>query len=272
MSSITIKDTRRFDTKGVTPKYVDKSRTIVLNQKCIHDGIIDWSFAQYISDDQRIPSGKYVEVGDLLINSTGTGTAGRSAYVSELPEGYKVVIDSHMLVVRFDDKKLSRYFSYFLYSQEERIKTLLIGSSGQGELDKMSVFDIKFPYTKSALASFVRLLDDIDRKISLNRKIHAKLEALARDSYNYWFVQFDFPNANNQPYRTNGGAMVHNEKLKRKIPAGWDFGSISVLGKITGGSTPSKMQNDFFDSNGIAWITPMTYRIMLGKNLFQKVK
>ena len=68
-----------YETKGATPKYVDKSTTIVLNQKCIRNGVIDYSFAQYISEQQSITKEKYIKVGDVLLNSTGQGTAGRCA-------------------------------------------------------------------------------------------------------------------------------------------------------------------------------------------------
>lgn len=255
-TKLSIEDVRVFDTKGVTPKYVNNSNTIVLNQKCVHDGTIDWSFAQYISDEQKIPSDKYIKTGDLLINSTGTGTAGRSAYVGTLPEHKKVVIDSHMLLVRFEDNALSQFFAYFLYSRESLIKTLLIGSSGQGELDKLSVFNIKFPYDKEMIDVFCELLNTINDKIELNNKINAELETVARNLYNYWFVQFEFLDASGRPYKTAGGVMVYNEELKREIPHKWAVGSISHIGKIVSGSTPSKKQDSYFNEHGMAWITP----------------
>jgi type I restriction enzyme, S subunit len=235
MDSMTISGAKTFDTKGLTPKYVDKSQTIVLNQKCIYDGIIDWSQAQYLSDAQRIPAGKYLKAGDLVINSTGTGTAGRSAYVDELPAGYKLVVDSHLLIVRFASTDISRYFAYFLYSQEALLKTLLIGSSGQGELDKTRVFDIKFPYNEAALPALVRLLTCLDGKIALNRQMNAELETMARNMYSYWFVQFEFPNAAGRPYKTAGGELEYNEAAKREIPRGWSVKRVAdFLDVITG--------------------------------------
>lgn len=67
-----------------------------------------------------------------------------------------------------------------------------------------------------------QLLRDIDRKIALNREINRNLEAMARQLYDYWFVQFDFPDKNGKPYKFSGGKMVWDEKLKREIPEGWD--------------------------------------------------
>lgn len=66
-----------------------------------------------------------------------------------------------------------------------------------------------------------KVLADIDRKIELNKLINDNLEAMAKQLYDYWFVQFDFPNEEGKPYKSSGGAMVWNEKLKREIPQGW---------------------------------------------------
>ena len=78
-----------------------------------------------------------------------------------------------------------------------------------------------------------KVLADIDRKIELNKHINDNLEAMAKQLYNYWFVQFDFPNEEGKPYKSSGGAMVWNEKLKREIPEGWNvanvFDELSVL-------------------------------------------
>lgn len=68
-----------------------------------------------------------------------------------------------------------------------------------------------------------KILSNLDQKIALNRSINANLEALARQLYEYWFVQFDFPDANGKPYKSSGGKMVYNEKLKREIPEGWNI-------------------------------------------------
>ena len=67
-----------------------------------------------------------------------------------------------------------------------------------------------------------KVLADIDRKIELNKRINDNLEAMAKQLYDYWFVQFDFPNEDDKPYKSSGGAMVWNDKLKREIPQGWN--------------------------------------------------
>ena len=79
------------------------------------------------------------------------------------------------------------------------------------------------------------LFADIDRKIALNREINRNLEAMARQLYDYWFVQFDFPDENGKPYKSSGGKMVWNERLKREIPEEWTNGTMRDFLKICNG-------------------------------------
>lgn len=227
--------------KGITPKYsVTATDTIVLNQKCIRDGKIDFSLSQFIEKDQSFSDLKIVKVGDILINSTGQGTAGRSAFVDKLP--LQTVVDSHMLIVRINDKKWAKILAYCLYQNEELLLTMLTGSSGQGELNNDIVFNnIQFPFSDHFNLDFgtqlLRLLDD---KIALNQNINVELEQTARMIYDYWFTQFDFPNKHNKPYRTTNGAMVYSEKLKRNIPAGWRIDNLLNIVDWIGGAQPPK--------------------------------
>ena len=80
-----------------------------------------------------------------------------------------------------------------------------------------------------------KVLADIDRKIELNKQINDNLEAMAKQLYDYWFVQFDFPNEDGKPYKSSGGAMVWNEKLKREIPKGWHCGTLLDIAEYTNG-------------------------------------
>lgn len=97
-----------------------------------------------------------------------------------------------------------------------------------------------------------KVLSDLDAKIELNNKINAELEAMAKTFYDYWFVQFDFPNANGKPYKSSGGKMVYNEELKREIPEGWEVGTISDISElIRGVSYDKKSIKTSNDSNVI---------------------
>ena len=86
------------------------------------------------------------------------------------------------------------------------------------------------------------VLSNLDRKIALNRQINTNLEALARQLYDYWFVQFDFPDANGNPYKSSGGKMTYNEKLKREIPDGWHCGNLYEIATFKNGLACQKFR------------------------------
>ena len=90
-----------------------------------------------------------------------------------------------------------------------------------------------------------KLLADLDRKIELNRQINDNLEAMAKQLYDYWFVQFDFPNEEGKPYKSSGGAMVYNEKLKREIPQGWSGVSLKDLA-LTSRNAITPVENEVY--------------------------
>ena len=104
----------------------------------------------------------------------------------------------------------------------------------------------------------IKILSLIDKKIQINDQINQELEALAKTLYDYWFVQFDFPDQNGKPYKSSGGKMVYNPELKREIPEGWGVEKLENLGTIVGGSTPTKSISDNFTKGGegYSWITP----------------
>lgn len=125
-------------------------------------------------------------------------------------------------------------------------------------VNRNDLHELKIPVIKDkeAQKNIAAVLSILDAKIDLNNRINAELEALAKTIYDYWFVQFDFPDAKGRPYKTSGGKMVWNETLRREIPAGWGAGSLDDLGQIVGGSTPSTANPEHFGKDLIPWITP----------------
>ena len=89
------------------------------------------------------------------------------------------------------------------------------------------------------------VLQNLDHKIALNRQINDNLEAMAKQLYDYWFVQFDFPNEEGKPYKSSGGAMVWNEKLKREIPQGWSGVSLKDLA-VTSRNAITPIENEVY--------------------------
>lgn len=118
-------------------------------------------------------------------------------------------------------------------------------ASGSGQrytltLDSIKDIQIWAPENKEDQDRIVKVLNDIDQKIILNTRMNAELEAMAKQLYDYWFVQFDFPDENGKPYKSSGGKMVWNEKLKREIPEGWEVKDINFFA-----STPKDSVNPF---------------------------
>jgi type I restriction enzyme S subunit len=122
--------------------------------------------------------------------------------------------------------------------------------SGQPQITIPEISDkiISVPplFTQQKIAS---VLSALDAKIELNNRINAELEAMAKTLYDYWFVQFDFPDKNGKPYKTNGGKMVWNEELKREIPEGWEDGTFENYCPSTGGFA---FKSNWWTSEGVA--------------------
>jgi type I restriction enzyme S subunit len=109
--------------------------------------------------------------------------------------------------------------------------------------------------TQTAIA---KILSSLDEKIELNNKINQELEAAAKELYDYWFVQFDFPNKNGKPYKSSGGRMIWNEKLKKEIPEDWSADNICRVATIGSGGTPSKREPKYWNGN-IPFFGPTDY-------------
>lgn len=127
-----------------------------------------------------------------------------------------------------DQEKVNAYFLY-RYLRLLDLSNLNTGT-GVPSMTFDSYYDITVNLpdlpTQDAIAS---ILSSLDRKISLNRKANEVLESMAKQLYDYWFVQFDFPNAEGKPYKSSGGKMVYNETHKREIPEGWEVKQLAEL-------------------------------------------
>ena len=98
-------------------------------------------------------------------------------------------------------------------------------------LNSFDLMEIEIPKDLATQKKIATVLSALDAKIELNNQINAELEKMAKTIYDYWFVQFDFPDANGKPYKSSGGKMVWNEELKREIPAGWEV--LQLSNKLT---------------------------------------
>jgi type I restriction enzyme, S subunit len=121
------------------------------------------------------------------------------------------------------NKEYNPYYIYYWLSTKKDYLFQIASVTRTPILNKSTFEEILVPMPELGVQNnIVSVLSAIDRKIQLNNRIIAELEEMAKTIYNYWFVQFDFPNAEGKPYRSSGGEMVWNEQLKREIPKGWE--------------------------------------------------
>ena len=147
---------------------------------------------------------------------------------------------TEFLPLIIDKTKLNYQYCYYLLISE-RITDYLCGqntnTSGSHKridpLDFLNI-DIQLPFIEEQ-TRIGSLLAYIDSKIALNRAINHNLEAMAKQLYDYWFVQFDFPDENGRPYKSSGGEVVWNEKLKREIPEKWSDNTLEYFLNIKNG-------------------------------------
>ena len=169
--------------------------------------------------------------GDTLVAKiTPCLENGKTAQVDILEDDEVAFGSSEFIVLRENEHTINDYIFYLAKSPAFRKRAIscMEGTSGRKRVNegalKLQVLPIPDKNTQQKIA---KVLSDLDAKIELNNKINNELEAMAKTLYDYWFVQFDFPDANGKPYKTNGGKMVWNEELKREIPEGWEVGTLS---------------------------------------------
>ena len=183
---------------------------------------------RYISE--RSFQQKLLQVGDIVIEKSGgspTQSTGRAVYISQalLIESKDVVCSNFCVAFRVKEG----WNPYFIYQYWQYLYNCGVFFNFEGktsgiknlQLDiALSTIEIK-PYPIERQVSIANCLESFDKKIALNRSINHNLEAMAKQLYDYWFLQFDFPDENGKPYKSSGGKMVWNEKLKREIPNDW---------------------------------------------------
>jgi type I restriction enzyme S subunit len=164
------------------------------------------------------------------------------------------------------------YLYYQFINNYDILRLNAKGSTSLPNLNKKNFENIKLRVHNNLniQKQIAKVLSDLDAKIEVNNQINAKLEAMAKTLYEYWFVQFDFPYVTSsgveKPYKSSGGKMVYNEELKREIPMGWGNGTFETISKIIGGSTPSKaVSENFTIDKNIPWITPKDLSSNKGK-------
>ena len=204
-----------------------------------YDGDILWITPKDLSDQK----GKYIYAGERTITQEGYDSCSTEMIPkdnilmsSRAPIGLLAInkVDCctnqgfKSLVV--DKTKCSEeYLYYYLKYHIKEIEALGSGTTfKEVSKDSMEKYEIELPEL-SKQEKIVNILADLDEKIINNNAINAELESMAKTIYDYWFLQFEFPNEDGKPYKSSGGKMVWNEELKREIPEGWEVSDLSKL-------------------------------------------
>jgi type I restriction enzyme, S subunit len=141
------------------------------------------------------------------------------------------------------NKEFDSKFVYYNLFKDDFFNHMMVGSKGtkmpRGDKNQILCFPIP-EFSLIDQQKIAHILSTLDLKIKLNNKINAELEKMAKTLYDYWFVQFDFPDEKGRPYKSSDGEMVWNDELKRDIPKGWEVKRIDQIeSSIITGKTPS---------------------------------
>lgn len=211
---------------SITHKF-EQSHLYAINTGDIEDGsILNCTYTP--TEDLKGQFKKTIQNGDILFSEIRPANR-RFAKVEGLNNPMDYVVSTKLMVLRkFNDLVDADYFYYCLTNQSflnvlQMRAENRIGSFPQITFELLSEYSFPIPSLEEQ-RQIVHVLSTIDDKIANNNAICAEVEAMAKLLYDYWFVQFDFPDENGKPYKSSGGKMVWSEELKREIPEGWEYG------------------------------------------------
>lgn len=174
----------------------------------------------------------YPKKGDILISAAGT--IGKTVIFDGEDSYFQ---DSNIVWIENDESKVTNQFLYYFLQTNPFITT---NGSTIKRLYNDNLRDTKIPNVPSIQQQnqITDILGTLDKKIQTNNQINQELEAMAKTLYDYWFVQFDFPDQNGKPYKSSGGKMIYHPELKREIPEGWGVEKLENIANITMGQSP----------------------------------
>ena len=196
----------------------------------------------------NIPDEYLLEKNDIVVAMTeqATGLLGSCA---RIPDSKVYLHNQRIGLISTDSEYVLKEYIYHVFKTDYVRDQIRLTSSGSKvkhtSPERLADVKVHLPSIEEQ-QKIVSLLDSIDSKIELNNRITTELEAMAKTLYDYWFVQFDFPDANGKPYKSSGGKMIYNNVLKREIPEGWDNGVIQdIIDKVpSSNKVPAKNFKD----------------------------
>lgn len=251
-------DVAKVEISGVDKKTKDGEVPVKLCN--FTDVYYNWSITKDMEDSFMVASANANEINRFSLkkgqvaftkDSETRDDIGIPAYIAD--DFDNVILGYHCALITPDESKvLGAYINVFMHTSLIQ-KYFANNASGSGQRYSLSVETMeRMPLFLPSLEEQKRIADlftNLNRKIALNRQINTNLEALARQLYDYWFVLFDFPDANGKPYKSSGGKMTYNEKLNRHIPDGWEVCKLEdfVLANNTGDWGADTVAEDLFE-------------------------
>ena len=230
---------------------------VFLNTGNVRQNSFDFSNLDFITKekDNLLRNGK-LQRDDIVL--TTRGTVGNVALYSQEVPFSNIRINSGMVIIRVNKNFWHPYFIYLFFQSHLFKKQIsrLISGSAQPQLPISILETVNIPQlTLDEQKEIIFNIKSIDQKIQINNQINQELEAMAKTLYDYWFVQFDFPDQNGNPYKSSGGKMVYHPELKREIPERWGvekLGDISQYVSEKVGSSELNKENYVGTDNMIA--------------------
>lgn len=244
MEQVKLKDLANIEISGVDKKTNEREKSVSLCN--FVDVYYNWAITKDMTPSLMKASANDKEIEKFTIkkgqvaltkDSETRYDIGIPSYIADDFEN--VILGYHCALITVTSDRLDSKYLNALFNTDYARKYFANNASGSGQRYTLNASVIEdFPVLLSDISeqkAIGNFLSSIDRKIAVNRKMNEKLEAMAKQIYDYWFVQFDFPNEEGKPYKSSGGKMVWNEKLKRVIPEGWNLCPISKWLEIKSG-------------------------------------
>lgn len=209
------------------------------------DGVIPWLKTEQLGEFQIEETNE--KISEKALKETGikinpANTISVALYGEGKTRGNVSILKKPMAtnqaccnIVIDDEVADYRYVYYWLKNNYHQLRNLSSGVRKNLSADEIKTFP--FNYRELAEQSAIaNILSTFDNKIKLNNRINTELETMAKTIYNYWFVQFDFPDEEGKPYKANGGEMEWNEELKREIPKDWEAKALNTVTNVSNDS------------------------------------
>ncbi|MFP9170611.1 MULTISPECIES: restriction endonuclease subunit S [unclassified Streptococcus] len=233
-----------IDCPHSTPKWQDKGIPVIRNYN-LKDGKIDCTNLSFVSEEDYKERVKRAipEESDIIISREAP-----MGVVGIVPKEFQCCLGQRLVLLKIDKSKcLPKYLLYTLMSEYVQVQIRRINQTGSivSNLNISSLKELKIPlHNFEEQRKITNILSAIDDKIQINNQINQELEAMAKTLYDYWFVQFDFPDQNGKRYKSSGGKMVYNPELKREIPEGWGVDSLWNIANFYNGLAMQKYRPD----------------------------